>query len=104
MSEVSILGILITIFIVLNIVSTVIIVSACIVSGRASRSLEPGLEAKMVSQRELAIAISKLRVISPQLAATNQAPSHSLFFTTAEQTEVDVYPISHSVAETAVVS
>lgn len=79
MFGVSGLGLLVSIFIVLNGLSVMIILAACIVSGRASRALEPHIEAKMISQRELAIAVSKLRVINPQPATAPAVDRHIIF-------------------------
>lgn len=62
----STIGFLVSLFIVLNVISTGIILSACIVSGRASREIDPRTEAALIQQRELATAISKLRVIDSE--------------------------------------
>ena len=54
-------GIIIGVFVTLNIVSTVIILAACVVSGRESHRSSEVVQAKMEEQMQLASAISKLR-------------------------------------------
>jgi len=95
------LSILITFFIVLNIISALIIVSACIISGRASCLIDPQVEAQMISQRELAVAVSKLRVINPEPDITD-AIGQNLFFSPAKQVEIVGKSTTHSRSEAAI--
>ena len=58
-------GLIIGLFIALNVISTIIILSACIISGRQARSTRNITRAQMHDQMELATAISKLRHVEP---------------------------------------
>lgn len=75
----STMGLLVTIFIIFNIFSTVIILAACVISGRASRAIDPHVETQMIAQRELAIAVSKLRVVSSQPTEASTTGRHLVF-------------------------
>lgn len=86
MFELSTIGILVSLFIVLNVVSTVVILSACIVSGRAAREVDPQTEAAIFRERELALAISKLRIIDPDAKIVPNI-GRSILLTSEEHTK-----------------
>lgn len=56
-------GIIIGVFIALNVVSTIIILCACVVSGRRDKPVRDLDRVKINEQMELAVAIAKLRQI-----------------------------------------
>lgn len=58
-------GIIIGLFVAFNIISTAIILSACILSGRQSKQTLTNAQARVNSQMELASAIAKLRQVEP---------------------------------------
>jgi hypothetical protein len=65
------LGVLIALFVGLSLFSTLIILAACVVSGRSSR-LGDEEEAAILQQMQLSATIEELRTVKPQ-AAPSQA-------------------------------
>lgn len=96
------MGLLVSIFIIFNIISTVIILAACVISGRASRVIDPHAESQMVARRELAIAVSKLRVINPQPTAVSSAGHHLVFPLTDRLSTVEETVVVRSSGEQAI--
>lgn len=60
-------GIIIGGFVVLNVISTAIVLCACVVSGRQSRQILDSDHAQVDEQLELASAIAKLRHVEPAI-------------------------------------
>lgn len=58
-------GLIIGAFIILNIISTAIILAACVVSGRSTKVVIEETRTRADGQMELASAIAKLRQIEP---------------------------------------